>query len=74
MKHVEAGSFIRTKSGDYAVVTEYGTFNHDTNGYYDAYLCDSGEALHIDKNEWVAIIDLHFVEVEIAEQLEYPNS
>jgi hypothetical protein len=73
LKDVGPGELIRTRSGSYAFMTEYYTFSDGKNTYYDAYLLGSGEALYMDMNEWVAIIDLGFVEVNVSEELEYPS-
>jgi hypothetical protein len=49
------------------------TANGGKNGYFDSYLIDSGEAMHIGAETWVAIINLGMVEVEVLEEMDYPN-
>ena len=70
--NVQPGELIRTRGGSYAIMSEY-----RTNGKPDAHIYGSGEALHLDNNEWVAIIDLEAVEIEtgLFELLrDYPKS
>ena len=71
IKHVEPGSLIRTKHGSYAVISEYNTSSAK---HFDGFLLETGEALHCDPDEWVAIIDLDVIETEIQEDLEYPDA
>lgn len=73
LKDIEPGSLIRTRSGSYAVVSEYRTGNSGKNSYFDSYLLESGEYLLMNGDEWVAIIDLDFIEVEAVEEADYPN-
>jgi len=71
LKNCKPGSLIRLKSGDYAVVSEYRS--NENSMRYDAYLIGSGEYLHSDGDEWVIIADIRLIEVEIAEEVEYPE-
>lgn len=69
LRTVPPGSLIRFRDGEYALVSEYHTSD---SGYHDTYLYGTGEIVHVDGDEWVAIIDLGAIEVEALEEAEYP--
>lgn len=70
-KHVAPGQLIRLdwNNPTYAVTSEY---SYDSKSGYDAYLLGSGEALHLDGEEWVALIDIESIELELEGEYEYP--
>jgi len=69
LRLVEPGSLIRFRDGEYALVSEYHTGDK---GHYDTYLYGTGKMCHVDSDEWVAIVDIQAIEVEIFEEAEYP--
>ena len=73
MADVWAGSLVRTRDGSYILVTEYRTARAAVNTR-DAYIHDSGEAAHVDGDEWVAIISLDMIETEVQEEMNYPEA
>lgn len=72
-KDAKPGTVIRLQNGTYALVTEY---HSGGNPYFDAYIVGTGEAVgtHVKGDEWVAVIDMNAVEVELQDDLTYPPS
>lgn len=69
VKDCEPGDLIRFEDGEYAVISEY-----RSNGKsYDGYIVESGEALHANPDIWVAIIDIDFLESNMADEVNYPQ-
>jgi len=75
LKDCKAGQLVRLRDGTYIVTTEYRTFNSGAGLTQDSYLLESGECFHAGKeraNDWVAIIDMNYIEVNVAHDADYP--
>ena len=71
LKDCSAGQLVRLECGIYLILSEYG--NDD--GVNDAYISGSGESFaQRNPNEWVAIIDLEWLELNLKDELDYPKS
>lgn len=71
LKMVEPGAVIRFRWGGYAVVSEY---RDGDDGHFAMYVNGSGEALHTDGNEWVAVMDMESIEAQLSfDEYEYPK-
>lgn len=73
LKDCKPGQLVRFESGTFVLLAEYRTFNGGLSAVWDGYIVGSGEAFHPkDPNEWVAIVDMGWLEIEIDENEIYP--
>lgn len=73
LKDCEPGQLVRLWSGSYLLLSEYRSGTRHT---LDSYISGSGEAFangDAYADEWVAIIDLDWIEVNLEDDLDYPG-
>lgn len=71
LKDCSPGQLVRFEFGTYMILSEY----RGDDGILDAYISGSGESLATrNGDEWVAIIDLSWLELNLKDEVAYPKS